>query len=169
MSNVSRPCGFYPAGPILRMRPYKAKGTIYRGDLVKRSAGSSDTDGADEIVAGTAGAALVGCALNYGVSGDTILVADHPDQELVGQADDASIASNAKIGLNYSLVDGGGSSSSHVSGMQIDASTFAGTATLELKVLRLLAAPDNALGAYAKMVCKINNHQLNGGTGAAGV
>lgn len=167
MANVSRPCGFAPYGPILRVRPYIAKVECFRGDMVNRKAGSSDTNGSCEVEPGDATEAQIGVALNHAAVGAVVLVADHPDQEFQGQADDASIATNAKIGLNYDLLatDGSGSQSAH----QIDASTFATSATLPIRVLRIVPSADNAVGDKVKCVLRINNHQLAGGTGTAGV
>jgi hypothetical protein len=167
MANVDRPCGFYPYGPILRVRPYKAKVECFRGDMLNRKAGSSDTDGALEVEPGDASEAQIGVALNHAAVGAIVLVADHPDQEFVGQADDNSVATNADIGLNYNLLatDGSGDQSAH----EIDASTKNASATLPIKVLRLLPSADNAIGTNCKLICKINNHQLSAGTGAAGV
>jgi hypothetical protein len=167
MANVDRPSGFVPYGPILRVRPYKAKVEVFQGDMVNRKAGSSDTDGKLECEPGDASEAQLGVALNHAAIGETVLVADHPDQEFMGQADDGSIATNADIGLNYDLLatNGSGSQSAH----EIDASTKATTATLPLKVLRLVPSPDNAIGANCKCILKINNHQLAGGTGVVGV
>jgi hypothetical protein len=167
MANVDRPCGFYPYGPILRVRPYIAKVETFRGDMVNRKAGSSDTNGGDEVEPGDASEAQIGVALNHAAVGGTVLVADHPDQEFIGQADGNDVATNAKIGLNYDLLatDGSGDQSAH----EIDSSTFATSATLPIRVLRMLPVVDNALGANVKLICKINNHQLSAGTGSAGV
>lgn len=167
MANVDRPSGFYPWGPILRVRPYTATVECFRGDMLNRKAGSSATTGVNEVEPGDATEAQIGVALNHAAIGAVVYVADHPDQEFVGQADDASVATNAKIGLNYDLLatDGAGDQSKH----QIDASTFATSATLPIRVLRMLPLADNAMGDKVKLICKINNHQLSAGTGAAGV
>lgn len=167
MSNADRPSGFVPFGPILRVRPYLAKVECFRGDMLNRKAGSSGTDGANEVEPGDASEAQIGVALNHAAIGSIVYVADHPEQEFVGQADDGSVATNAKIGLNYDLLatDGSGDQSAH----EIDASTFATSATLPIRVLRLLPAVDNAIGTNCKLICKINNHQLSAGTGSAGV
>ena len=167
MANADRPNGFVPYGPILRVRPYTAAVAVLRGDMVNRTAGSASTSGRMEVEPGDASEALIGCALNEAAIGDVVYVADHPDQEFVGQADGADIATGVDMGLNFDLLatDGANGQSAH----EIDSSTGATTATLPLKVLRLQPAVDNALGANAKCVVKINNHQLAGGTGVAGV
>jgi hypothetical protein len=162
MANKDIVNGAMPYGPLLRIRPYQAEGTVYPGDLLKFHA-----DGTVEQAA-AAGAAM-GVALTYAVADGTVLVADHPDQEFVMQADDDTINAQADIGLNYDIIVAAANTTYRRSGMEIDASTQATTATLPIKVLRILPAVDNALGANVKCICKINNHQLGSHTGTAGV
>jgi hypothetical protein len=120
-----------------------------------------------EVEPGDASEALIGVAANAAAVGEVVFVYDHPDQEFVVQADEAQISDGVDLGLNYDLLatDGSSGQSAH----ELDSSTGAVTATLPLKLLRLLPAVDNALGAQAKCVVKINNHQLAGGTGVLGV
>lgn len=160
MANKDQPKGFEPYGKLLRAQSYLAGGTIYQGDLVKQG-------GSGDVIAGTAGAAAIGVALNYAVSGGQVLVADHPDQMFVGQADDATIDAQTDLGLNYSIVAGSPNTTFRTSGMEIDGDTQH-TNVLELKVIGILPAVDNALGANVKCVCKINIHQL-GSVGVVGV
>jgi hypothetical protein len=167
MANADRPNGFIPFGCILRVRPYVAGGSILRGDSVKRVSGGAGVSGKSAVVVGTAAGALIGVALNAAASGEVVFVADHPDQEFAVQADEADINEGTDIGLNFDLLATAGSSGQ--SAHELDSSTGAATATLPLKLLRLQPAVDNALGAQAKVVVKINNHQLAGGTGVAGV
>lgn len=156
MANTSRK-GFKPWGRPLRTSPYTAGGTIYKGDLVKLK-----NDGTVEVcAAGAAGS--VGCAMNYAVSTDTVIVADDPAQLLVGQGDDGTISAATNLNLNYNIVAGSADTLYRRSGMEIDASTGATDSNLPIKVLRLLPAQDNAYGAQGKFVCKINNHQLGSG------
>lgn len=75
----------------------------------------------------------------------------------------------ADVGLNASIVVGSGSTVTGLSGMQLDTSTAATTAALELKILGFVNRPDNAIGANAKVLVMINNHKLKGGTGTAGI
>ena len=163
MPNVSRPEGFRPHGEVKRLSKYIAAGAIYPGDLVSQEAGG-------RVAAASATSALIGAAAGYAAAaGDVIMVYDHPEQMLVAQADDATIDAQTDLGLNYDIVAAAADTSYRVSRMQIDASTQATTATLPIKALRLDEKPDNALGSVVKVVCKINNHQLAGGTGTAGV
>lgn len=172
MANVDLPRGFRPYGDIKSCNSYSAGGTIYPGDAVKFSAGTSSTTvRRAEVVAGTAGAALCGVALNYAVAGGKVLVADDPSQLFVGQCDEADFDNQVDLGLNASILATAGSSTYKVSRMEVDSSTLATTATLELKVLGYIERQDgkNEMGANAEVIFKINNHQLSAGTGSAGV
>lgn len=163
MANRDEVTGFRPYGPALRLRPYVASGEIFPGDLVKQEAGG-------RIAQAAASDACIGVAAEYAsAAGVTIKVFDHPDQEFVGQCDGADVDAQTDLGLNYDFVVASGDSTYKRSGMEVDSSTQATTATLPLKVLRLEPSVDNAFGANAKVICKINNHQLGSHTGTAGV
>lgn len=167
MANVDRPNGFVPFGPILRVRPYYAAVACLRGDAVNRKAGSAQVSGRSEVEPADASEALIGVAANAAAVGEVVFVYDHPDQEFMVQADEADISDGVDMGLNYNLVatDGSAGQSAH----ELDSSSGLASATLPLKLLRLAPVVDNALGAQAKCIVKINNHQLAGGTGVAGV
>lgn len=68
----------------------------------------------------------------------------------------------AEVGLNSNLVVG--TNNGFVSGWLLDNATEAGTATLQVKLLGLAQRVDNAFGAYAKWLVKINVHELAAGT-----
>lgn len=172
MANSDLPRGFRCHGEPLRSTPYIAAGTIYPGDMVKFHAGtSSTTNFRAQVEAGSAGGALCGMALNYATVGQKVLVADSPDQLFVGQADEADFDNQVDLGLNASILATTGNTTYKVSRQEIDSSTLATTATLELKILGALERQDgkNQLGANVELICKINNHQLGSHTGTAGV
>lgn len=76
----------------------------------------------------------------------------------------------ADVGLNTVLKSG--TNNGYVSGWQLPSATGATpgtTATLQVRLLGLVRRRDNAFGAYAKWLVKINVHELGTGTGAAGV
>src|SRR3990172_9915104 len=156
MANVDRPNGFAPCGPILRVRPYLAGVETFAGDMVNRKAGGSGTDGKSEVEPGDASEAQIGVAANYAAIGATVWVYDHPEQEFVGQADGAEIATGVDFGLNFNLLATAASSGTQ-SAHEIDSSEGNTTATLPIKVLRLHPAIDNELGANARCIIKINN------------
>lgn len=162
MANKDMPNGFQPKGVPLRCNSYVAGGTVYPGDVVK-------LDAAGKVVAGTAGAASCGVARSYAIADQAVDVFDHPDQEYSAQVAAAEVDAQTDIFQNASILATAGNSTYKQSRMEVDGSTLGATATLELKLLSLEPRIDNAFGANARVICKINNHQLAGGTGTAGV
>jgi len=163
MANADRPAGFKPYGAILRVTEYQAGGAVYPGDAVK-----PDADG--EMIAASASNALQGVALDYASGqGQKVLVADHPAQEFIGQADGADIDAQADLNLNYNLVATAADTTFLQSRMEIDSDSQATDSTLPLRVNRILPEIGNALGANVQCIFTINNHLLKGGTGTEGV
>jgi hypothetical protein len=163
MANRDEPQGLRPFGVVKRCNPYVAGGAIYPGDLVKK-------DAAGKVVAGTAGAAAIGVAATKAAAdGDEVMVYDDPQQMFAIQVAADEVDAQTDIGLNASIVAGSANTTYNVSGHELDGSTINTTATLELKILRIVPAQGNALGANVDCVVLINNHQLGQGTGSAGV
>jgi len=92
-------------------------------------------------------------------------VLDDPNQMFLIQNDGDSAATN--YGLNADVVVGTGSTTTGVSAMELDTSTIATTAALNLKIIGLWDVPNNAVGTNAVVVVKINEH-LYGSAGVAG-
>jgi hypothetical protein len=92
-------------------------------------------------------------------------VIDDPAQLFLIQADEDIV--QADIGKNADVVGTGGSTTTGVSSMELDSSTIANTAALNLKIVGLYDVPGNALGDFAVVVVKINEH-LFGSAGVAG-
>lgn len=163
MANKDIVKGAEPYGEIRSANSYLAGGAIYPGDFCK-------FDAAGKVVQAAATDALMGVALSYAsADGVKVLIADDPSQLFIIQADDATIDAQTDIGLNADIVVAAADTTYKLSGMELDASTVATTATLPLKVLRVHPTIDNALGAQVDVVVKINNHQLGSHTGTAGV
>tara|TARA_E500000318_G_scaffold28177_1_gene28390 strand:- start:359 stop:946 length:588 start_codon:yes stop_codon:yes gene_type:complete len=104
--------------------------------------------------------------------GDAIaFVADDPDQMYIAQQD--SVGSNlvaADLNLNANLIFGAGSTTSGISGVEIDSSSGAVTATHQVRLIAFYDTPSNdATANNSDLVVKINNHSLNGGTGTVGL
>ena len=153
---------------------------IYLGGVVKL-AGSADADGVPSVTGNvTAGDVLVGVVV--GVESDTresttyraasteryILVADDPNAVFEIQEDSTGGALAAtSVGLNASLAAiTSGSTTNGRSTMELDSSTAATTATLDLSILRLVPRADNEIGTNAKWQVRLNNHQFaDGATG----
>ena len=108
--------------------------------------------------------------------GDAIaFVADDPDQLFVAQQDsDTSSLSGPNINENANLVFVSGSTTTGLSGVEIDSSSATTTATLQVRIVAGYETPSNtistaAAGNNSVFVVKINNHQLGSSTGTAGV
>jgi hypothetical protein len=93
-------------------------------------------------------------------------VIDDPSQLFLIQADEDIV--QADIGKNADVVGTGGSTTTGVSTMELDSSTIADTAALNLKIVGLYNVPGNELGNFAVVVVKINEH-LYGSSGVKAV
>lgn len=162
MANADLVDGFRPHGTPLRTNRYLAGGTIYPNDLVK-------PDGNGAVVVVAAGDATLGAAKNYAVSGEYVWVYDDPNQQFECQSDDASIDNADDSNANYDVVCGSANTTYKRSGMELDGDTGGTLATRQLKLLRIVPSPNNALGANVKCIVLINNHCYKGGTGTAGL
>jgi hypothetical protein len=92
-------------------------------------------------------------------------VLDDPNQLFIIQNDGTSTA--ADYGKNADIVIGTGSTTTGVSANVLDTSSIATTAALNLKIVGLWDVPANAVGEFAVVVVKINEH-LYGSAGVAG-
>ena len=153
MANADIVSGARPYGRIEQMTSYVAESTIYKGDLLKKNA-------AGTVERAAATNALVGVALSNAAATEKVLVADHPDQKFVIQSDDATEpAAQTAIGLNYDITVSAANTTYKRSGMELDGSTGGTTNALVLRLLAIEPAVDNAFGANAKCIVKINQHQ----------
>jgi hypothetical protein len=191
MANIDKPFGLRPIGNLSATGAQKQygyqiednqSGAIYQGDLVTIVGGY-----VVKFAPGTHAAALGvfnGC--NYidpstgkptwrnfypgsvNITAGTIQcdVLDDPNQLFLVQADEDIV--QADIGKNADVIGTGGSSTTGLSSMELDSSTIADTAALNLKIVGLWTAPENALGDFAVVVVKINEH-LYGSTGVKAV
>jgi hypothetical protein len=76
----------------------------------------------------------------------------------------------SSINLNANLTFGTGSTITGVSGVEIDSSTGATTATHQVRLLHFYDVPSNTIGeSHSIFVIKINNHTMMAGTGTAGI
>ena len=97
-----------------------------------------------------------------------VMVADNPELLFeVQEINSGTPLAAADVGLNANLAIG--SNNGFVSGATIDNATELTTATLGVKLLGLVQRADNAVGAAARWLVKLNNHQLASGTGTAGI
>jgi hypothetical protein len=92
-------------------------------------------------------------------------VVDDPNQLFLVQADGA--VTQANIGKNADpTASTTGSTTTGISNGTLSSASIAKTAALTMKIVGLSATPDNALGTYAQVVVKLNQHQY-GSVGVA--
>ena len=158
------------------------------GDPVASVAGGGDASGNAAITIGVAGAAIRGVIVGLADRKDAFvkvgnldsivrpaaaqstdwyaLVVDDPTVIFeIQEVNSGTPLAAADIGLNANFV--AGANNGFYSGFTLDNATELGTATLNLKILELVQRADNEIGAAAKWLVKINNHEFN--TGTAGV
>ena len=158
------------------------------GDPVATHSGAADANGVSAVTLATAGignairGVLVSCGGSsiYGGPGvDTaapqtkvipatklhayyVLVADDPNlifevQELAGNFTAADVGKNANLHA--------GANNGTVSGWTLDDSVASSTgSTVQARILGLVQKSNNSIGAYAKWLVKINNHEFAAGT-----
>lgn len=163
MANVDKPVGFYPlrhlTGGEIRASEYvlTTGQTVYKGDLLSIvNAGTVQAAAADD------GLIVIGVAAEYetdsdSAGGKTLLVYDDPYIIFGVQMDDAGTAStSADRGETANHLAGSGSTLTKLSGHELDMSDIATGA--QLKIIGLVAAPDNVWGANADVAVLINEH-----------
>ena len=92
-------------------------------------------------------------------------VIDDPSQLFLVQCDAGFVA--ADVGKNADVIGTGGSTTTGISTMELNSSTLAVTAALNLKVVGLYNDVNNEFGTNAVVVVKINEH-VYGSAGVAG-
>ena len=190
MANIDKASGLRPIGNLSATGAQKQygyeiadnqSGTIFQGDLVALSAGYIT-----RFLPATHTAAVGvfnGCNYidpttgkptwkNYYpgsvniTSGKIIAdVIDDPSQLFLIQCDAGFTA--ADVGENADVIGTGGSTTTGVSTMELNSSTLAVTAALNLKTVGLYNVPGNDFGTNAVVVVKINEH-VYGSAGVAG-
>lgn len=191
MANVSRVNGFRPVkymngaawnGQATRYAVPASDGTaLFHGDLVK-IAGTADANGVRGVTKASVGDAVIGAVVGFSVDPTNlntpqyrtastlryVMVCDDPN--VIYECQQSGTVAAADVGLNANHADAGGSTTTGLSGETLDGSTKATTATLTLKILDFVQRDDNEVGnASAKLLVKINNHQLAAGTGTVGI
>ena len=190
MANIDKASGLRPIGNLSATGAQKQygyeiadnqAGTIFQGDLVALSAGYITRF----LPASHTAAVGVFNGCNYidpttgkptwknyypgsvNITTGKIIadVIDDPSQLFLVQCDAGFVA--ADVGKNADVVGTGGSTTTGVSTMELDSSTLAVTAALNLKTVGLYNVPGNDFGTNAVVVVKINEH-VYGSAGVAG-
>jgi hypothetical protein len=91
------------------------------------------------------------------------LVAIAPDLIMETQISTGGDLEDGDIGAKADLTAAGADTTAQTSGMELDYSTMAATATLMFHILQMVERADNALGAHAKVWVTFNAHELGRG------
>ena len=195
MANVNRSFGARPV-KHLNGSPYNGQANIYElpaadssvvmvGDFVVLSdQAAADRYPAIERAGSGSATVIVGSVVGFVIDATALntpqhraastkryaLVADSPDLLFEMQEDSVGGAiALASTGLNVEFTLTAGSTTTGNSGMEIDSSSVATTATLPLQIMGSIERPDNETAtAEGKFLVRINTHAF-GWAGIAGV
>ena len=190
MANIDKAFGLRPIGNLSATGAQKQygyqiadnqAGTIFQGDLVVLTGGfiSRFLPASHTAAVGV----FNGCNYNDPTTGKPTFsnfypgsvnitsgqisadVLDDPNQLFIVQCDADFVA--ADVGKNADVIGTGGSTTNGISTMELNSSTLATTAALNLKVVGLYNDVNNEFGTNAVVVVKINEH-VYGSAGVAG-
>ena len=156
-----RPLGRTMAGGVPFVEEFSKASTytaLYIWDAVNRVA-----DGTIEASATPGSTLYSGVNLIAGatLTATTHLVMTSPDALYEAQDNAATDGfAEADMGLNANLVLGTGSATTLISGHEINETGADVTATLDVHLLRLFPAPDNAAGAWSRVEIIFNKHRM---------
>lgn len=184
MANVDTPFGLKPVrhlsgapynGAVTRYSTAAGDATaIFIGDPVKLSGTSQTINGRvyKDVDQAATGDVIVGVvvgvvpetadSLRYRAASTqrVLLVADDPDLIFEIQEVSGGTALTANdIGLNADFVVAAGSTTTGLSGVELNNATEATTNTLDLQIVDFVNREDNAIGEHAKFLVRINRHQ----------
>jgi hypothetical protein len=154
---------------------------LYVGDPVKL-AGSADSAGVPSVTHCAAGDTISGVvvgfqdaasmSLGYGAASTIRYPLLARGSNIVFEIQDDGVGGDlaaADIGLNADIIVAAGSSYTKRSGVMLDTSTKATTATLPLRIRSIAQRPDNALSTNTKVHVTLNNTTEAPGTASAGL
>jgi hypothetical protein len=147
---------------------------LYIGDVVKLAGTGQTIDGwvyQDVVRAATGDVCLGAVVAVQAVTRDSTIYREASTQRLMLIADDPLILFEAQevnsgtafaandIGLNCDFVVGTGSTATGKSGTTLNNATEATTNTLDVQLCQFVNRPDNAIGAAACWLVRLNRHQ----------
>lgn len=185
MANVDTPFGLKPVR-LLSGSPYTgatmlfstATGdatAIFVGDPVKMSGTASTIDGVTyaDVDQAASGDVIVGVvtsvlpetrdSLTYRAASTARVVAVATDPDLIYEIQEVSggtALTAAAIGLNADFVVAAGSTTTGLSGVELNNATEATTNTLDLQIVGISSRTGNDVGQHAKWLVRINRHQF---------
>jgi len=187
MANADTPRGARPVysgnggswnGNTMLCALLAADGTAtFVGDFVKLSGTADATTGAPSIAQAAATDPIFGCIvgfqpdltnlnLNYRLASTLRYAYVCIDKDVIYEMQEDSVGNNlaiTEVGLATDIVVGSGSTVTGASAMELDSSDTA-TAAGQVRILGLVRKPDNEIGANAKWLVQIAEHQLNSAT-----
>jgi len=140
----------------LRCTPYKtgsAGAAIYINDLMKE-----DTNGV--VLPAAVANNIWGSSADYNAASTTLAslgVFDDPQQEFIAQDDASATLGQVGLGTNYDITVTTGNTTTLISTQEIAASIPSADSG-NVRLIRLLNTPGNALGDNADWICMINEH-----------
>lgn len=153
----------------------------YVGDPVKLG-GSADAGGIASIALCAAGDTITGVIVGftdaasmtagYGAASTVRYPLVAHGQDILFEIQEDSVGgalAAVDVGLNADIIVAAGSSYSKRSGVMLDTSTKATTATLALRIEGLAQRPGNDIGNNAKVLVTLNNTTESPGTASAGL
>ncbi len=187
MANADTPFGLRPVynsngspyngNAILCAIPASDGTATFVGDPVKLAGSADSTTGVPTVAQCAAADAIFGVIVGFEPD-RTDLTKVHRaastlrycyvcvDKGVVYECQEDSVGNNlavTEVGLATDIVVGSGSTVTGFSGVELDSSDTA-TAAGQLRILGLVRKPDNEIGANAKWLVVINEHNLNATT-----
>ena len=164
MANIDASKGFYPirhlTGGEIRPNEYilTTGQTIYKGDVMKAVAGGTaeESDANDGVI-------VLGICAGYvddsaSVGGKKVLIWDDPNIVFGVQTDSGTASAATDVFTTANHVAGSGDSDTKLSGHELDSSQMAAQGGAQLKVLGLIARPDNEWGEHSDVEVIFNEH-----------
>jgi len=182
MANVDMAYGFTPVR-YLSGAHYNGAGNeyfipatdgtaVYIGSLVKL-AGNADANGTATVAIAATGDVVLGAIVSVipvtqdstiyreASVGRYVMVSDDPNLVYSIQEDSVGGAlTSASVGLNADFAVTTGSTATGLSNTELDSSTAAVTATLDMQITGLVDRSDNVIGVNAEWLVRLNNHQF---------
>lgn len=160
MANRDTPIGFRTFGPVKSYRPYDIESATacYINDVMMYGTLDSADGYVDPATAGVLN--LLGASQNYHAANagiTTVIIADDPSQLFLAQDNAGATLTIANQGDMGDFVAGSGSSTTLLSGHEINGATL-GTTETGFIVVDLDDRPDNAWGTWCDLIVKAYEH-----------
>ena len=177
-ANADTPHGFNATGVMYGLNAYPVDASndlaVFKGDMMSLEGDGSVSENTGSLAhnVGAAEAATTVSsavkALNAATTANNILVHYHPAQMYYAQVDASGAPAQADVGANMDIaVTHAGSTTTGLSGMELDHSSVNTTAALVMRIHGLLNRSDNLIGDHAELNCSVNEHfmETNAGVG----